>query len=145
MDILSNFGETLKFLISDENIDAEILAKAVNIDRSVIYKYLRKECLPNLPNFILIADYFQCSADYLLGLSDNNIKAPFKKARPFSQSFKQLLSDKHLNRTQFRKEIHFARQSVDDWYNGKRNPTVDNIITIAKHFGYTIDCLLGRE
>ncbi len=145
MDILTNFSENLNELAFDKNLTFEEFAKAVEIDRSVIYKYLRKECLPTLPNLIKIADYFDCSADYLLGLSQTNTNTGFKSAPPFSQRFKELLKSKNLTRYKFLQEIHFARQSVDDWYNGKRYPNIDNTLELAKYFGCSIDYLLGRE
>lgn len=145
MDILTNFSENLNELIFDNGFTPETFAKAVNIDRSVIYKYLRKECLPTLPNLINIADCFKCSVDFLLGLSSTTENTNFKTAPPFSQRFKELLDGKNLTRYKFRQEIHFAKQSVDDWYHGNRFPNIDNTIELAKYFKCSLDYLLGRE
>ncbi|MDE5721792.1 MAG: helix-turn-helix domain-containing protein [Clostridia bacterium] len=145
MDILSNFGETLSELIFDHNLTPEEFSKAVNIDLSVIYRYRRKSCLPSLKNTIIIADYFQCSADFLFGLTANNNKTISKGETNFSQIFRELLESKNLTRYAFCKESNFAEQSVDDWYHGKRLPNIQNLILIAKHFDCTVDFLLGRE
>lgn len=145
MDILSNFGENLSELIFDNKITPEDLSKAVNIDRSVIYRYLRKKCLPSLTNAIIIADYFQCSVDYLFGLTANNSKTYGKTKATFSQMFQILLNSKNLTRYAFCQQNNFAEQSVDDWFHGKRLPNVQNAILIAKFFDCTLDYLLGRE
>ncbi len=145
MDILTSFGENLSDIMFDRNLTAELLAAAVNIDRSVIYKYLRKECLPSLENIIVLADYFECSVDYLLGLTTVNGFVSKKVAQPFSERFKELLNSRGLTRYKFLKQIHFAKQSVDDWYNGKRVPTVENVIKLAEFFDCRVDYILGRE
>lgn len=145
MDILSNFGETLNELIFDNNLTAETFSQAINIDRSVIYKYLRKETLPSLQNLIAIADYFACSTDCLVGLTHNNAVATFKKAPPFSLRFKEILDEHKLTRYGLRKQTKFAKQSIDDWFNGTRNPSVENAVLLARHFDISLDNLLGRE
>lgn len=145
MDILSDFGENLAELIFENNLTPDSFSKAVNIDRSVIYKYLRKECLPTLKNLIVIADYFHCSADFLLGLIPDNSGINYKAAPPFSQSFRKILNDKNLSRYRFRIENDFAKQSIDDWFNGKRIPSVDNVVLMSKYFKCSVDYLLGRE
>ena len=149
MDILSNFSENLSELISDEKLTPKTLSAVVKIDLSLIYKYLRKESLPSLGNLTVIADYFECSADYLLGLSPVNNKTAVS-VTDFATRFRQMLAERNLTRYKFcrdsrAKKFCFARQSVDDWFNGKRVPTVDNAINLAAYFGCTIDYLLGRE
>ncbi len=145
MDIMSNFAENLSELIFENNLTPKDFSKAVNIVESVTYRYLRKVCLPSIQSAITIADYFKCSTDFLFGLTANNTKAEYKKAPPFSQRFKELLNKNNLSRYAFYNANNFAKQSIDDWYHGKRTPTVQNAILIAKYFDCTLDYLLGRE
>ena len=150
MNILSNFGENLKELILDKNLTTKTFAEEIGIDRSVIYKYMRNETFPTLEHLIIICNYFECSADFILGLSPTNPLVKYYSAQPFSEQFKRELNNKKFTRYKFRKEIlkkhiSFSKQAVDDWFNGKRNPTVENIILIAKYFECTVDSLLGRE
>lgn len=150
MDILSKFGENLDDLIKDNQLEPIIFAKQVQIDRSQIYKYLRKEILPSLPNLLAICDFFSCSVDYILGIALENPHMKYKKASPFYTRFQEILRENNLSRYKFLKDaekrkFHFARQTVDDWYHGKRFPTVDNAVSLAKFFDCTLDYLLGRE
>lgn len=150
MDILSNFGENFSELLSDNKIDAKEFAEITKIDRSVIYKYKRKEILPTLPNLIIICDYFHCSADFILGLIPENPQTSFKQAPPFSLRFKELLDKEHLTRYKFMKKIReqkikLAKQTVDDWFNGKRYPTVDSAVLLASYFKCSLDFVIGRE
>ncbi len=145
MDILSKFGENLFDLLTENNISPSILADSVDVDRSEIYKYLRKENMPSLPKLIMIADRLHCSIDYLLGLVAVNPDITYKTAPPFSECFKKILDKNGKSRYRFYKETNFAKQSIDDWYHGKRIPTVENTAEIAKYFNCGIDCLLERE
>ena len=52
---------------------------------SECYKYLKKEYLPCLANIIKIADYFECSIDYLLGLEESNY-LKFSQTPPFDRT-----------------------------------------------------------
>lgn len=145
MYIIQNFGERVSELLFEKNLTCEKFSKDVCIDRSVIYRYLRKQSLPSTKNLIAIADYFNCSADFLLGFTSNNLAVTFKPAPPFDKSFRKILSEKHLTRYRLRGDNNFAKQSIDDWFNGKKLPSVDNLVKLSKYFDCSIDYLLGRE
>lgn len=147
---MSKFGENLDYLIDDNNLSPQTLALQIGIDSSLIYKYLRKEILPTTPNLILICDFFSCSVDAILGLAVENSKIRYKKAPLFCTRFQSILKEKNLSRYKFIKDsknrnFHFAKQSVDDWYHGKRYPTVDNAVALSKYFDCTLDHLFGRD
>ncbi len=150
MDILSKFGENLDVLINDNQLEPLTFSEQVDIDSSLIYRYLRKEILPSLPNWLTICDYFACSVDFILGNSVEHSQIKYKKALPFNVCFQAILKEKNLTRYKFLKEakkrkFNFARQSVDDWFHGKRNPTIDNAIALSKFFDCSLDYLFGRE
>lgn len=144
-NFLSDFGENLSDMLEESNISPYMLANSIGVDRSEIYKYLRKENMPSLHKLILIADRLNCSIDYLLGLGEENPDIIYKPALPFSECFKKMLDKCGKSRYRFYNETHFAKQSIDDWYHGKRAPTVENTVEIAKYFNCGIDCLLCRE
>ena len=150
MDILTCFAENLSDLIFDHRLDPKEFSFAIGIDRSVIYKYLRKEVLPSVLHLVSICNYFSCSADYILGLETSNSKTKFLSAPPFSAQFRKLLEKENLTRYALRKDLlarnlRVAKQSIDDWYHGKRPPSVDNLVLLAQYFHCSVDYLLGRE
>ncbi|MEG1805784.1 MAG: helix-turn-helix transcriptional regulator, partial [Clostridia bacterium] len=142
---LSNFGERFNELIFDKRITPDILAQAIGVDLSLIYKYLRKEFIPSTPTAIDIANYFNCSLDFLFGLSEESPNVFNTKLEPFSARFQQMLLAKNCTRYRLKKETQLAKQSVDDWFHGKRVPTIDNLIILAQFFDCSIDYLIGRE
>lgn len=64
------------------------LGKKIGIPSGII-TYWKQGGYPNLKHIVLIADYFDCSIDYLLGRTDipniNLKKAPEKKDNTFVQ------------------------------------------------------------
>ncbi|MCI8369399.1 MAG: helix-turn-helix domain-containing protein [Clostridia bacterium] len=150
VNILANFSKNLKDFMFDGKLTPKLLASEIKVDRSVIYKYLRKEILPTVPNLISITNYFECSADYILGLSSVNSKIINKNPVKLSERLKEILHKREMSRYKLLNElrgknIKIARQSIDDWYNDKRYPSIDNLIMLAETFDCTVDYLLGRE
>lgn len=80
MDVGKVFGERLLKLREERKETQEQLAKAVNITRQSLSRYETNERTPNIELIYSIAQHYDVSADYLLGLSevtslDNRIQA----------------------------------------------------------------------
>lgn len=144
MDILSNFSENLNDLLIENSLNIKTFSIKLNLNLSECYKYLRKEYLPRLANIIKIADYFECSIDYLLGLEETT-DLKFSHTPPFDKTFTKLLKDKNLTRYQLNKHTKIANSRINDWCNGRRLPSIDNLIILATYFDYSLDLLLGRQ
>jgi len=145
MDILSLFSERLNDLIFEKKITSEVFAKEIGIDVSNIYRYLRKESVPVLSNAIKIADYFNCSLDFLFGVTEENYSSTYKSAQPFDVCFKAILEKNNRSRYRVHKDTGISDQRLDDWYHGIRVPTIENIIALAGYFNCTMDSLMKRE
>lgn len=145
MDILSLFSERLNDLIFEKKITSEVFAKEIAIDISNIYRYLRKESVPILSNAIKIADYFNCSLDFLFGLAEENYSVTYKPAQSFNICLKSILEKNNRSRYRVHKDTGISDQSLDDWYHGIRVPTVENLVSLACYFNCTTDSLMKRE
>ena len=149
MSVREIFGERLEELIeekaSSESFSKELLCKTLGIEISLLYKYLRKEVLPFTARAIQFADYFKCSLDFLFGFAENYQETQFTKWEKFSERFRQLLKEKGIKRQDLKKTKLFAKQSIDDWFNDVRLPTIDNLIELREYFGCTLDYLVGRD
>ena len=64
-----NFSIKLKKLRSEHKITQEQLASKINVERSLIGKYESNAAMPSNDTLIRIAEYFQVSTDYLLGVN----------------------------------------------------------------------------
>ena len=144
MDIMSKFGDNLDMLMYDKKLSVNQLSQVVNVSESTIRKYLRKEILPTLQNAIVLADYFSCSLDYLLGLAaDAHLN--YKHALPFSQALQEIMKTHGCSKYCVCKNTSIRFQQLLDWYTGARIPSVLHVAELAKFFNCSIDALLQRE
>lgn len=144
MTDFSKFGERLDELFYENRITPETLAKEAELDLSGIYKYLRNELLPSTENVIKIAEYFNCSVDYLFGLCDVFYVQKFLPYTNFAPNFRRILKKNNCTRYKIHKETKISQQSLHSWFHGIRLPNISNLITLAKYFDCSVDYLLGR-
>lgn len=65
------FGIRLKELREEANINQEKLAEILNTYRANINRYEKRTREPDYDTLVKIADFFDVSADYLLGRTEN--------------------------------------------------------------------------
>lgn len=146
MDYLTNISENLKEIIDDNHLTVEEFADSVDIAFSEVYRYLRKEYLPKLSNIIKIADTYNYSLDFLIGLIPFPENAKFKTTPPFSEQFKKLLKEKGVSRYRLSKETEISINRIDSWYHGEFTPSLEKALKLKEYFdNCTLDYLFGRE
>ncbi len=146
---LSKFAEMLEELMFEHDTrhktDAKTLAKALGVEGSTITRYLRTEREPSIENLVLLADYFKCSADYLLGRESENRLFTFEPCPPFSEQLVKVLKEYGYTCYRLSSDAKIHQSSVYAWKSGKRMPNLDSIIKIAELFECSVDFVLGRE
>lgn len=68
---MSIFGERVRGLREDKDMNQTQLAIVLNTTQKKISRIETGENEPNLQDIRLLCNYFNVSADYLLGLTDN--------------------------------------------------------------------------
>ena len=68
---MSKFGQRLKELREEKGLLNKELAKEINVEPATITNWEKGNRSPREDILIKIADYFDCSLDYLLGRTDN--------------------------------------------------------------------------
>lgn len=145
MDCLSSFGESVSEIIFENKITAGQFAETVGIAFSEVYRYLRKEYLPKLYNMVKIADRYNYSVDYMLGLIEFPPNVKFKQTPPFDARFKEILTEMKLTRYRLSKETKISINRIDDWYHGRFTPSLEKAFKLTEYFNCSFDYLLGRE
>ena len=142
---LSKFSEILKELLDEENLTGKQLGLNLGIAGPTITRYIQGKFMPSINNLILIADYFNCSTDYLLGIEPDNQNLNFKKCPPFTEQIEFLA--KHFSPTfdAFYTKAKIHESTFYEWKNGNSMPTLESIVRIAEAFDCRIDFVLGRE
>ena len=128
----------------ERNIKAPTLAKILRTDRSNITRYLSGKRLPLYNGFISIIEYFNISADVILGLKEYTEHNTFLPVKPFNERLKQVMAETCTTQYGIEKHTNISSSSIYNWLYAQRLPTVDSLIALSQHMGISIDYLLGR-
>lgn len=142
---LTKFAERLSELLFDARLNAPALAKILNCGSNTVTRYLQGNTAPSLSHAIGIADCFNCSVDYLLGLAPYENTAHFKECPPFSERIDYLCGYYKISKYRFQKMTRLPESAIYNWKSGRTSPSVESIIKIAETFDCRIDFVLGRE
>lgn len=142
---LSKFSETLGELTFERSLTAKKLAQETGVAAPTITRYLRAERTPTVRNLVLLADFFCCSTDFLLGLESESREQSFRACPPFSEQIVCLAKHFNLSFYAFYHAVGISESSFFEWKNGTSQPTVESLLKIAEHFDRRVDFILGRE
>ena len=143
---LSNFVESLLELIMQANLTPSEFAKQVGCGKGTISRYLHEQKIPEVGLLIRMADFFECSTDYLLGRETEKYPRTFVKPCPsFQERLPTLCKELNITKYQLQKKTGIAESAIYSWQNGKAHPRLDNLIKIAEAFDCSLDFVLGRS
>ena len=145
MDILTNFAGTLNDLIIENNLNARTLSLSIGMGNSTITRYLNGERLPSIDYLVKIANYFNCSTDYLLGLEDEIRNTDFMPCPPFAERLTFLLNYFKRSASSVYKNENISKARFYVWKNGVGMPNIDNIVKLAQIFDCSVDFVIGRS
>ena len=144
MDILSKLSERIKELMFERAIKIRELAARLDVKPSTLYRYLNGERTPSFHNFIKLLECFDCSADFLLGLTDDSPNVTYLPVPAFSARFRYLLEKHAVTQYALHKKTGFSYDNFSKWLNGVTSPYADNLVRLAKAFDCSVDYLIGR-
>ena len=144
MDILSNFAENLSMLMEERDLNAPALAKILNIDRSNVTRYVRGIRFPLYQSFIALIEYFNVSADVLLGRVDFVSEANFHPVLPFGERLRQVMKETETTQYKIERDLKISGASMYKWLFSQCYPSVESLAKLADYMDVSIDYLLGR-
>ena len=145
--IVSSFAERLtELMFYDNNISAQQLGFKLGIDASTIRGWKTGRGGIALFNLLKIADYFDCSLEFLAGKGREDKKLDYtpKAVPPFYSRFLQVLAENDKTRYRLVKEKIISGGNVSSWKRGA-SPNLQTLIILSDYFGYTLDHFVGRE
>ena len=139
-----SFYEKLSSLMEEKELSINDLAEKLNLKTTTIYTWKQKEILPSLTNAVKLADYFNCSLDYLFGnkLLEDNVK--FKKCPPFDEQLKLIMEKQKITQYKLIKDKMSSSQNFHRWFVKKSVPNMTTIIKWAEYFNLSLDEFVGR-
>ena len=142
---MSVFVERLKEYMEDSSLSVTALAKKIGVTRETASNIVNEAHMPSTKAFVALIEYFNCSADYLLGIIDIPQNDSFGSVKPFGKILKKCLKDSGKSEYRLQEDLMVSSSLTYRWLNDKATPTINYYIRLAKYFGCSIDYLLGRE
>ncbi len=142
---LSNFPERLSELIFYTGKSATNLSVELGYGNATLNHYLNERYLPTVEIAVRLADYFNCSVDYLLGIADENRAQEFKSCPPFKEQLLTICKTYNISRYKLHIMTSIPESVMRYWVKGKTKPSLVNIVKIAEALNCSIDFVLGRE
>lgn len=148
MKNLYSYKEIFSELLENSCLNRLQFAEKIGVGVSTINGYFNDNYFPHIQIAIKIARFFDCSLDYLLGLSDEYGK--FKEIdvnlihANFITNLQKIMNENNTSIAKTMKALNMSESNFYRWKNGEFPKTI-NLIEIAKYFGVSIDYLVGRE
>lgn len=128
----------------DAHYNGLTLSQKLGCGYNTIYRYLQRQRTPTIEMIVMLSDFFNCTTDYLLGREDSSLIDKFNKCPPFQERFAELLEEMEITQYKLEKKTNISHSTMGYWKNGKKKPTIDNVIKIADALGCSVDFVLGR-
>jgi len=140
----ATFSERISELKQEKEISSHDLATVVGVDRRTIDCWRSGDYQLQLNHAIKLADFFECSLEYLMGRSDDVTKYTFKPCPPFYSRFLAVLGERGITTYRLRKDSPIKGGHLSKWKEGC-NPLMVTLITVANYLDVSLDYLVGRE
>ena len=146
-----NYGEKLKELREYSNIKRKIsqkeVAEAIGIKRSAYNQYEQQYDIIPIKRLIQVADYFNVSIDYILGLTSKRIyknEAKEMNNQLSQERLKNFRKELNLTQDKLSQKLNIHRSVIAKYERGITTIATPFLYTICKKYNISADYLLGR-
>ena len=136
------FNERLKELT--EGKSKHKLSKNLGFGESAIDGWCLGFRSPKLSYFIRLADYFNCSLDFLYGRSEDDTPPKPAPMPKLDERIKSVLKACGVTWYNVVKNTGLSKSTLLQWGRG-RDPLLSKLAELADYLGVSIDYLVGRE
>lgn len=94
-----------------------------------------------------LANYYDCSLDYLFGLSDTKTINEKKNINLelLSQRLLSTRKERNLTQSELSKDVGYHQRTYAHYENGSRIPTSFKVFYIALYYNISLDYLVGKS
>lgn len=124
----------LKELRQKNCLTLEKLGQKVNIPKNTLSRYESGKRKPKIETWQRLADYFNVSTSYLMGLNSNN----------FGNRIKELRIKNGLSQAELAKKIGVKDNTICQYEKGKRHPNDKTWQKLADYFNVSIPSARGE-
>ena len=144
MDILLGFKNTFNELLCEKDISAKEAGRLLNTLPSVVSKWKNKAEDLKLKSVIKIADFFDCSLEFLCGHTAEQLNYTPQLCPPFGERIVTVLHECNCSSYKLFKSKIVSPAQYQHWRTGTE-PLLSSVAKIANYLNVTIDYLVGRD
>ena len=140
----SLFGSRLNELMVVQGKTSADVAAAIGVHVTTVRRWQRNSKCIKLCSLLNLADYFQCSLDFLAGRSEKELDYTPHPCPPFYQRLREVMEEKHVTRYKMAKKSKIKDSYFTTWSKGA-DPQLHSLVEAAKYLHVSIDYLVGRD
>lgn len=145
MDILTIFSERLKELMYEQGITTDqSLSQHLGISDETVRLWKNGRRYISLSQLIKLADYLNCSIDYLTGRSETILDFTPNKCHSFYDRLRFVMSEKKVSRYELVKNTRIYDSYFSNWKKGA-DIHILTLVLLADYLDCSIDYLIGRD
>ena len=121
------------------------LAQAMNTNAAKFLGFMKDESFPSFCTFLSLTEFFHCSADFLIGLSDYpKREARYSPAPPFCKQLNKLMLAEKLSIYELHAGTGLSDSVIRKWLKGQLLPSLPSLLRLVQFLDYPLDYILGR-
>ncbi len=141
-----SFAEVLNDFLIENNLTKRKFAQNCNLTTSQMTSFMRG-AIPNIITAVKIADYMNCSINYLMGIDeDRNQTKIIRKGydiKDFLNRYHFALALNNITHWKLSKHLLISESNIRGWKHGSL-PKLETLIKIASYLNMSIDYFIGR-
>ena len=139
-----NFGKTLAELMFEKGIDSKKLSTDLNVARRSVDRWKTSSIDIGLSHLIRLCRYFNCSLDYLIGMTEQDIKPSKFEIENFGKQVRKVMKAKSISSYKLQQDTRFHGKYFLVWDKGA-DPKLSTLVELANYFNCSLDELVGLE
>lgn len=139
-----NFGAVLTELMVEKGIDSIKLATEIGVTRTSIYRWQKGDRDVGLTHLVSLCRYFNCSLDYLVGLTQHDSGTSKFNVENFGRRLRKVMKSKGVSSYKLQKDTQYHGKYFSLWDKGS-DPKLSTLVELANYFKCSLDELVGLE
>ncbi len=142
---MENFSKRLTELRKEKNLTQQQVADYFKWNLKTYKNYEQGKNFPKMPAFILLAEFFNVSLDYLAGNSDLHTPYTNPCLETLPNHLIQLRRDSGMTKTNIAQHLDITKSGYKRYESGRSIPPLNRLIALADLFGVSLDELVGFD
>lgn len=145
MPYLSAFIDIVSDTLLIENIPIKTFAQRIDVSAPVVGQWIRQEIFPTAASAVKVADYLDCSLDYLFGRSSQREFIRAASPVSFKTRLKDILCAQSTSRYKIARACGIEPSLMSKWLLNGCMPKIESLLKLADYFNCSLDYLVGRS